>query len=175
MVKGCFFFYLTQNIWRKVQAEGLQADYNNNEELALKILHLPALAFVSPFDVRDYFETAIENLPNHGLQGLVLYFERTYIGRTLPGGFHQEPLFPIQMWNQHHEVTQGIPRTSNAVEAWHRLFNATVGCYHPNIWRFIDVFKREQWLVEVKQAKFIARDKPTKHRKTTSMKWGLEV
>ena len=105
----------------------------------------------------------------------LLYFERTYIGRTLPGGFHQEPLFPIQMWNQHHEVTQGIPRTSNAVEAWHRLFNATVGCYHPNIWRFIDVFKREQWLVEVKQAKFIAGDKPTKHRKTTSMKWGLEV
>ena len=103
--KGCFF-HLTQNIWRKVQAEGLQSDYNNDEELALKIRHLPTLAFVSPFNVRDYFETVIEHLPNPGLKGLVLYFEQTYIGRTLAGGFHQEPLFLIQMWNQHHEVAR---------------------------------------------------------------------
>ena len=34
-VKGCFF-HLTQDIWRKVQAEGLQADYNQNEEFALE-------------------------------------------------------------------------------------------------------------------------------------------
>ena len=175
-VKGCFF-HLTQNMWLKIQAEGLQSDYNNDEsviKIRLKIRHLPALAFVSPFDVRDYFETAIEHLPNPGLQGLVLYFEQTYIGRTLAGGFHQEPLFPIQMWNQHHEVTQGIPRTTNAVEAWHRSFNATVGCYHPNIWRFIDALKREQGLVEVKQVKFIAGDKPTKRRKDNANEEGLK-
>ena len=34
-VKGCFF-HLTQNIWRKIQAEGLQGDYNTNEDLASK-------------------------------------------------------------------------------------------------------------------------------------------
>ena len=35
MVKCCFF-HLTQNIWRKIQAEGLQA-YNQDEELVLRI------------------------------------------------------------------------------------------------------------------------------------------
>ena len=125
----CCFFHLTQSIWRKVQAEGLQANYNNDEELALKIRYLPALAFVAPLDVREYFEAEIEHLPTTISQGLVLYFEHTYIGRTLPGGFHQEPLFPIEMWNQHNEVIQGIPRTNNAVEAWHRSYNATVGCH----------------------------------------------
>lgn len=43
--------------------------------------------------------------------------------------------------------------------------NATVGCHHPNIWRFIDALKREQGLVEVKQAKFLAGEKPTKIQK----------
>ena len=52
--------------------------------------------------------------------------------------------------------------TNNAVEAWHRSYNVTVGCYHPNIWRFMKALKQEQGLVELKQAKYIAGEKPTK-------------
>ena len=69
------------------------------------------------------------------------------------------------MWNYHYETLFGVPRTTNAVEAWHRSFNATVACHHPSIRKFISALKREQGLVEVKQAKFIAGDKPTKRRK----------
>ena len=83
-------------------------------------------------------------------QGLVLYFERTYIGRTLPGGTFRDPLFPIEFWNHHLEVPQGFPKTTNYVEAWHRSYNANVGCHHPNIWKFITALKKEQGLVEVK-------------------------
>ena len=36
----------------------------------------------------------------------------------------------------------GYPWTTNAVEAWHRSFNATVGCHHPIIWKFITALKR---------------------------------
>ena len=95
--KGCFF-HLTQNIWRKVQAEGLQADFNQNEEFALKIRLLPALAYASPFDVPELFADVVQQLPMPAAQGLVLYFERTYIGRTLPGGTFLDPLFPIEFW-----------------------------------------------------------------------------
>ena len=42
------------------------------------------------------------------------------------------------------------------MEAWRRSFNATVGCYHPNIWKFISALKLEQGLVEVRQAKYLA-------------------
>ena len=83
-------------------------------------------------DVREYFEAAIEHLPTTISQALFyVYFEHTYIDRTLPGGFHEEPLIRIETWNQHHEVIQGIPRTNNSVKAWHRPYNATVGCHHP--------------------------------------------
>ena len=79
------------------------------------------------------------------------------------------------MCNQHHEVIQGIPRTNNAVEAWHRSYNAAVGCHHPNIWRFIDALKREQGLVEVKQAKFLAGEKTTRRQKDKANEEGLKI
>ena len=49
---------------------------------------------------------------------LILYFERTYVGRMLPSGSYQQPLFSIQIWNYHFDVAYGLPRTTNAVEAW---------------------------------------------------------
>ena len=40
-VVKCCFFHLTQNFWRKVQAVGLQADYSNDEDLAMRIRQYP--------------------------------------------------------------------------------------------------------------------------------------
>ena len=164
VVKGCFF-HLTQNIFRKVQSEGLQNEYQQNPDFALQVKLLPALAFAPPFDVQTLFPVVVQNLPMPVTEGLVLYFERTYIGRTLPGGSFQQPIFPIAMWNYHLEALAGYPRTTNAVEAWLRSFNSTVGCNHPTIWKFIQALKLEQGLVEVKQMKFLAGEKPTKRVK----------
>ena len=102
------------------------------------------------------FGDVVQQLPMPHATGLVLYFEKTYIGRALPGSTYQKALFPIEMWNYHFDTPFGLPRTTNVVEAWHRSFNATVGCHHPTIWKFIASLKREQGLVEVRQAKFIA-------------------
>ena len=163
-VKGCFF-HLTQNLWRKIQSLGLQSDYMNDQDLAIRLRMLPALAFASPFDVLELFPQVIEGLNIPEGTELALYYEQTYVGRTLPGGGQILPLFPIRMWNHHHEAPIGIPRTTNAVEAWHRSYNATIGCHHPNIWKFINALKREQGLVEAKQAKFIGGEKPAKRTK----------
>ena len=124
----CCFFHLTQNIWRKVQAAGMQADYNHDEELVMRIRQLPALSFASPSDVPHLFAAVLQQLPMPQATEQVLYFERTYIGCTLPGGTHQAPLFPIYLWNFHIDTPFGLPLTTNAVEAWHRSFNVTVGC-----------------------------------------------
>ena len=149
VVKGCFF-HLTQNIWRKVQAVGMQAEYSQDQELAIRIRQIPALAFAAPHEVPALFDEVAALLPTPQANGLIQYFERTYIGRTLPGGGYQQALFPTEMWNHHFDTAFGLPRTTNAVEAWHRSFNATVGCHHPNIWKFISALKREQGLVEVR-------------------------
>ena len=113
-VKGCFF-HLTQNIFRKIQAERFQHEYQNNDGFVLQIKLITALAFAPPCDVLDLFSTVVQNLPMPMAEGLVLYFERTYIGRFLPGGTFQQPIFPIQMWNCHFEVLAGLPRAKNSV------------------------------------------------------------
>ena len=90
----CCFFHLTQNVWCKVQAAGMQADYNHDEELAMRIRQLPALAFASPSDVQHLFAAVVQQLPMPQATELVLYFERTYIGRTLPGA--TVPYLPVE-------------------------------------------------------------------------------
>ena len=104
--------------------------------------------------------------PTSQIAELLDYFQSTYIGRTSLGGYYKTATFPIDLWNYHYDTPLGLPRTTNAVEAWHRSFNATVGCHHPSIWKFISALKREQGLVEVRQARFIAGNSPTKRKKS---------
>ena len=136
--------------------------------MAIRLRIVPALAFASPFDLPNIFSQVIAQLNIPESAELSFYFENTYIGRTLPGGTQVAPLFSIDVWNHHHDVSQGIPRTTNAVEAWHRSYNATIGYHHPNIWKFIGALKKEQGLIEVKHAKFIAGDKPSKRIKNAA-------
>ena len=93
---------------------------------------------------------------------LNLYFERTYIGRHSP--IVVPPLFPVEMWNNHFMVQHSLPRTTNSVEAWHRSFNSHMACHHPSIWKDLEVLKKEQDLVEVKQAFCISGRKTTKRK-----------
>ena len=84
----CCFFQLTQNVWRKVQAAGLQASYSQDEELAMRIRLLPALAYAPLQDVRGLFAALAAHA--RGTE-LVLYFERTYIAvpyRPVAAGDH---------------------------------------------------------------------------------------
>ena len=86
-VVKCCFFHLTQNIWRKVQTVGLQADYIHDEDLAMRIRQIPALAFVHPFDVYELFDhVALLLPPTAEAAELLDYFQRTYVGRTLLSG-----------------------------------------------------------------------------------------
>ena len=147
MVKGCFF-HLSQNLLRNVQAPGRQVAYSLDEELAIRIRMMPALAFAAPYKVAGLFAEVDGQLPTPERDDLIQYFERTYIRRTLPGGAYQQALFLLNMWHYHFDTAYDLLRTMNAVEACHRSFNATVWCHHPKIWKFIISLKREQGLVE---------------------------
>ena len=48
---------------------------------------------------------------------------------------HIDPEFPLQMWNVLDRDSAGSTRTTNALEAYHHSFNATISCQHPTIWR----------------------------------------
>ena len=47
-ISGCFF-HLCSNIWKKIQSLGLQVHYNNDQEFALRLRMIPALAFIPAF------------------------------------------------------------------------------------------------------------------------------
>ena len=146
VVKGCFF-HLCQNVWRKIQQFGLATRYKQDKEFAIRVRMLPSLAFATPTDIPELFNQLFIDLPPEAYD-LALYFESTYIGRhTANSALMSPPLFPLQMWNQHFMVQNGLPRTTNAVEAWHRSFGCHISCHHPSIWKFLDKLKKEQGLV----------------------------
>ena len=115
---------------------------------------LPALAFVPEPDVIIAFEAVSEDFPLDG-QAIIDYFEDTYNGRLCPGGHRRVPL-NLGLWNMYNQTLNDLPRTNNAVKGWHRSFQAIVGVYYPDFWKFIDILNREQNLTQVNIAQ--ARD-----------------
>jgi len=53
-------------------------------------------------------------------------------------------------------VTEGSPRTNNAVEGWHRAINSALAANHVTVWKFINMLKQEQGLQEAKMEQQIA-------------------
>ena len=90
-------YRLSQCVYRRVQANGLQQSYTTYNELSLQIRMIPALAFVPVADVSSAFELIQEDLPEE-LQPILDYFEDTFIGRARRRG-RKEPRFQHSMWN----------------------------------------------------------------------------
>ena len=106
---------------------------------------------------------------------LALYFEATYIGRHIANSPQMSaPLFALEMWNNHFMVQHGLPRTNNAVEAWPRSFASHMSCHHPSVWHFLTILKREQGLVEIKQAFYISGRNPSKRKHYEESEKALE-
>ena len=144
VISGCFF-HLAQNIYRKVQTEGLAVNYREDNECALKIKMLPSLAFVPEMDVIDSFNLLMQDFP-----------EDNYIGKRLPNGSRRIPMFPIILWNMYSRVSNHQARTNNHVEGWHNAFQSTISCSHPSIGKLLTFLQREQSLQEAILAKWEA-------------------
>ena len=118
-----------------------------------------SLAFVPILAVPQAFydlEAVIRlNYNNHNGVDVVLdYVEDTYIGRQCRGRPHDVPMSPIQIWNMYDRTLAQLPRTNSNVEGWHKRFQTTCGCAHPNIWKFINILQNEKSLIhaEIQQA-----------------------
>ena len=77
-IKG-YVFHLSQNIWRKIQQNGLAAWYEADDEFAILMRIIAALAFVPEVDVPRAFydvENEINNkYNNNNIDVVVDYFE----------------------------------------------------------------------------------------------------
>ena len=80
--KRCFYHF-SSNIWKHIQNLGLQNHYQDDENFALWLRMLSALAFVPQNDVICYFELLINEIRNNfndECGDLIDYFEDTSIG-----------------------------------------------------------------------------------------------
>ena len=83
-----------------------------------------------------------------GLLKLYDYFEQFYIGTYKYGRLQTPPRFDVVVWNCYERTRQGLPRTDNEAEVWHRAFQHFVDQSHPSTYRLIDQFGKEQNLME---------------------------
>ena len=125
-VKACFF-HLSQSVYRKLQSLGLQSEYHNDPDFELTMRMLPAIAFVPPELVGWSFQQLTIAFPENAYP-LCKYFEENYIGLLNVNGERNTTLDPsICLWNNFNLVPQGMSRTTNLVESWHRGFQSTCG------------------------------------------------
>ena len=79
-VVGCFF-HLSKNIWRKIQQNGLQKRYQDDEDFSLHARMIMALAFVPPADLDNAFDDLFNELRanfKNDLNNVIMnYFEDT--------------------------------------------------------------------------------------------------
>lgn len=114
-VHGCIFHF-AQNIWAHVQQQGLQTKYTEDEDFALNIRMLIALAYVPKEQViaafeelmnMDFYEDNPDNEYNQEIQNLFTYFESTYIGAFNRLGQRKSPMYSIDTWNVYDAALMG--------------------------------------------------------------------
>ena len=67
----------------------------------------------------------------------------------------------------YNSIESGIPRTQNAIEAWHRRWETLVGKSHVGVYTIIQEFQREQRQVEIQVEKILRGEQRPKQKKST--------
>ncbi|KAE8739816.1 hypothetical protein FOCC_FOCC014684 [Frankliniella occidentalis] len=134
-VAGCLFHF-GQAQWRRLQEAGLAVAYREEQNEAMRTDFI-ALAFVPLDDVEDAFD-ALSEAAVLILRPIFQHVEETYLRgrlRARRGARVRRrgpPLFPPHLWNCYERTVEGLPRTTNPCEAWHRRLLSLIGKHHPS-------------------------------------------
>ena len=109
--KGCYFHF-SQCLWRKIQENpDIARKYKDDDDFALDLRQVPALAFVPVKDVTASFKSLMKTpffmTNSELLTPFMDYFEDVWIGRPLRGGNRRQPLFAHDVWNTFTSTTDG--------------------------------------------------------------------
>ena len=96
---------------------------------------------------------------------LIILKTYIYIGRQRRGRGRDIPMFPIEAWNMYERTLDELPRTNNHMEGWHKRFQNTCSCAHPDIWKFIKLLQGEESLVHVEIRQMVSGHPPPKQKR----------
>ncbi|QQP39995.1 Uncharacterized protein FKW44_013880, partial [Caligus rogercresseyi] len=92
------------------------------------------------------------------------YLEDTYIGRYGRNASRSRN-FAINLWNIFNQTDEGLPRTNNNVERWHRRFSSQVASCHPILSKFLEFLKNEENLIRIDIIQQLAGHPPPLQRR----------
>eukprot|EP00096_Caligus_rogercresseyi_P013923 TRINITY_DN6493_c0_g1_i1.p1 TRINITY_DN6493_c0_g1~~TRINITY_DN6493_c0_g1_i1.p1 ORF type:complete len:517 (-),score=42.18 TRINITY_DN6493_c0_g1_i1:142-1584(-) len=148
--QGCFP-YLTQIMWKMIQALGLSMAYKDNEIVRDFCGELIALAFLPLEDVISGIIFLYVRCPPEAIP-LLEYFNTTYVcGTHRPArtgdlvGFKEiPPRFPPEFWNVHLATLSDDPSTKYQVEGCNDAFFHLNGQHFCSIQKCVSNMKKEE-------------------------------
>ena len=132
-LNGCLF-HLNQIIWRKMQAFGFTEKYGNDNVFCWQVRLILALAFVPLSELNTmivklecYFDREKASTDTFLLLN---WFKKNFCCESSANTHH--PSF----WLVHERTLNGLPRTTNSLEGYHRHLNANFNTINPSICQF---------------------------------------
>ncbi|XP_003748402.1 uncharacterized protein LOC100901000 [Galendromus occidentalis] len=178
-IHGCYYHFC-QSVWRRIQSiPAVCKKYRSDANYSFNIKQLMALAFVPTERVYEYFEILINSkffIDNVSeLDELLQYFRKTWVGSRTAND-QKRPIFVEELWNCYGSLQSDLPRTNNAVEAWHRGFDSLIMCCNPSIWKFIEAIKKDNSITKLRCDQLDAGfDRPRKRRCYKDVEKNLKV
>ena len=146
------FFQFPSNVWKRIQNIGLHQRYKSDEELALHLRMLCAIAFLPAADVIQGFEELVDeirNIYNDEVDELLDYFEDNFIGRFRRNAPRRPPSFALDLWNMFNRTDDELPS-----------FQAHISSCHPVFWKFLNILRNEESLIRVSITQHLAGHPP---------------
>uniref|UniRef100_A0A914W7H6 MULE transposase domain-containing protein n=1 Tax=Plectus sambesii TaxID=2011161 RepID=A0A914W7H6_9BILA len=159
--KGCFF-HLSQNQRRKIVKSGLQEFVDSDPSIDLQVRMVRAMAFIPIADLYEVWRELMDFVDER-LDPLITYFDKHYMGQVV-GRRRRRPTFPQDLWNMYDRTVQGLPRTNNSVEAYHRSLNTHFAVSHPSMWVACEKIQSYQQKLDSDYEEIIAGQHPVRTR-----------
>ena len=162
-------FHLGQCLQRHLKFCGLFNIYKQNTVVKKYVKALTALSFVEISRISETYENllASSDFPSV-LMPIYEYFYNTFISSNTSS-------FGLSIWHSITLTLENIPKTNNAIEAWHNVFNSTFGTSKFNFHLLILKLKDEEEIIRQKYIRICSGEILVRKKKYIEMESNLKM
>lgn len=156
-VKLCYF-HVSQALWATVVKFKLSNLYTTDFDFRRKVKKLLALCYLPTPGILDVAKQMADEYTTDEEKKIYEYFITTYLcgkKRNNRSKLHLPPLYPHKMWSYYDQVLDGIPKTQNVAESWHRKINVILSRQCRNVFNFIQLLHNLQKDAETETTKIL--------------------